>query len=155
MRLTVSVLLLLPFVTLGAQRAPRSGGSAFAVEAVGGVVGSLVGVGAGLLIANAVNACESEDLVCDIRRVTTTGVASIAGATLGTVVAGRTADTQPSTLGAFLGALAGTAAGVGMVHLLTEETKIARNNATLVVAYSVTQGIVAAVGSRIVSGIRR
>ena len=155
MRLLGPILVLLPLLPLEAQRDPRAGASAFAVEALGGTLGSLAGVGAGLLITRAVNECESEDLVCDLRRVATTGVASVAGATAGTYVAGRAADTEPSLLGAFLGALAGTAAGVGVVHLLTEETNVARNNATLVVAYSVTQGIVAGLGSRIVSSLRR
>ena len=150
-----SILLLLPCRSLDAQRDPRAGASALAIEAVGGVAGSLAGVGAGLLITRAVNECESEDLVCDLRRVTTTAVASVIGAAAGTYVAGRAADTDPSLLGGILGALAGTAAGVGVVHLLTEETNVARNNATLVIAYSVTQGIVAAVGSRVVASFRQ
>jgi hypothetical protein len=156
MRLLIgSVLLLLPFRLLEAQRDPRSGASALAVEALGGTVGSLAGVGAGLLLTRAVNECESEDLVCNLRRAATTGVASVVGATVGTYVAGRAADTEPSIVGSLLGAVAGAAAGVGVVHLLTEETNVARNNATLVVAFSVTQGIVTAIGSRIVSAATR
>lgn len=153
--LTRAAFLLLPFQGLEAQRDPRSGASAFTVEALGGTVGSLAGVGAGLLLTRAVNECESEDLVCNLRRAATTGVASVVGATVGTYVAGRAANTEPSVVGSLLGAVAGAAAGVGVVHLLTEETNVARNNATLVVAFSLTQGVVTAIGSRLVSAATR
>jgi uncharacterized membrane protein YfcA len=151
----VTLLMLVPSHLLHGQRDQRSSGSAFAIEALGGVAGSLAGVGAGLLITRAVGGCESEDLVCNLRRAATTGAAGVVGATAGAYLAGRAGDTEPSVIGSLLGALAGAAAGVGVLHLLTEETSLGDNNATLVVAYSVTQGIVAAIGSRIVSAARR
>ena len=157
MRLTVwcTILLLLPRLSLDAQREPRSGGAAFTIEAVGGVVGSLVGVGAGVFVTRAVDECDSEDLACNLKQTATTGAVSVVGATAGAYLVGRSTNTEPSFAGSLLGAVAGAAAGVGVVHLLNEESNLANNNATLVVAYSVTQGIVAAIGSRIVAAIRR
>jgi uncharacterized membrane protein YfcA len=154
-----TLLLLGPSLSLGAQREPerevRRGGAAFAIEAMGGVGGSLAGVGAGLLISGAAtNECDVEDLVCGLKQAATTGVVSVVGATAGTYIAGRAANTEPSFVGSLLGAIAGAAAGVGVMHLLNEETKIARNNATLAVAYSVTQGVVAALGSRLIAAVR-
>src|SRR5687767_15774991 len=75
-----SLLLLVPALSLDAQREPRRGAPAFAAETLGGTAGSMAGVGVGLLITRAVEECESEDLVCDLRRVATTGVASVVGA---------------------------------------------------------------------------
>lgn len=147
-------LLLVPCLAVPAQQ-PRRGVAAFTVEALGGTAGSLAGVGLGLVIARANDRCGSEDLACDLRQAATTGAASVVGATAGTYLVGRAANTEPSFAGSLIGAVAGAAAGVGVIHLLTEETQLARNNATLVVAYSVTQGIVAALGSRIVAAVRR
>jgi hypothetical protein len=149
------VLALIPSVASHAQREPRRGTGAFAIEAVGGTAGSLAGVGLGLAISRANDECGSEDLACQLRQAATTGTVSVIGATAGAFLAGRTATTEPSVAGSLLGAVAGAAAGVGVIHLLTEETKLARNNGTLVVAYSVTQGVVSALGSRIVAAVRR
>lgn len=138
-----------------AQTRDRSGGSAFAIEALGGTAGSLAGVGVGLLLSGAwTDRCNNEDLACLLRQIAATGVVSVAGATAGTYIAGRAADTGPSFVGGLLGAVAGAAAGAGVIHLLTEETRVADNNATLAVAYSVTQGIVSALGSRLLSRLR-
>jgi hypothetical protein len=150
------VLLLVPRLSLVAQREPRSGASAFTIEALGGTAGSALGVGAGLLVSHAAGECESEeDLECDLRQAATTGLVSVVGATAGTYLVGRAANTESSFAGSLLGALAGAAAGVGVIHLLTNEANLSSNNTTLVVAYSVTQGIVAALGSRIVAAVRR
>jgi uncharacterized membrane protein YfcA len=158
---TVAILhfsLLLVPVALTAQREPerqlRRGSAALTFETLGGIAGSLVGVGGGLLIAKAGNECGNEDLACGLEQAATTGLVSIVGATAGTYLAGRAANTEPSVLGAFLGSIAGVAAGVGVIHLLTEESKVASNNATLVAAYSITQGLVAAIGSRLVAAVR-
>ena len=154
----LSALLLCPAFAAVAQRQQepeiRRGAAAFTFETVGGVGGSLLGVGGGLLIANAANDCESEDLACNLEQAATTGLVSVIGATAGTYLVGRAANTQPSFVGSLLGAVAGAAAGVGVIHLLTEESNLANNNATLVAAYSVTQGIVAALGSRLVAAVR-
>lgn len=158
MRLVPSLaglLLVVPTLSLEAQREPRRGVAALTIEALGGTAGSLAGVGIGLLVSGAASdTCGSEDLACDLKQAATTGVISVAGSTAGTYLAGRAGNTQPSLVGSLLGAIVGAAAGVGVVHLLTEETKLARNNATLVVAYSVTQGLVTAIGSRIVAVAR-
>ena len=148
-------LFLVPCVTAHAQREPHRGAAAFGIEAAGGTAGSLAGEGVGLAISRANDRCDSEDLACGLRQAATTGAVSVIGATAGTFLVGRSANTEPSVVGSFLGAIAGAAAGVGVIHLLNEETNVASNNATLVVAYSITQGIVAAIGSRIVAAARR
>ena len=149
-------LLLVPRLSLEAQRETRSAASAFAIETLGGTAGSALGVGAGLLISRATNECQSEeDLECQLRQAATTGLVSVVGATAGTYLVGRAANAEPSFAGSLIGALAGAAAGVGVIHLLTEEANVSSNNTTLVVAYSLTQGVVAALGSRIVAAVRR
>jgi hypothetical protein len=64
------------------------------------------------------------------------------------------ADTRPSTPGAIAGSLAGIAAGIGVVHLFSEELDLTRSDAALFVTYSLTQGIVTALGSRIGAWLR-
>lgn len=129
----------------------RSGGGAFFVETGGGVLGSLAGVGAGLLIFNP-DACDNEDIECILQRVTSVGVTSAVGATVGTLISGRLGRTSPSGWGAAIGAIAGVAAGAGAVQLLEEASGTTRG--TAVIAYSVSQGLITAIGSRIGAGIR-
>ena len=143
----------LPAATAHAQRTSRSGVSAFAIEAAGGTVGSLAGVTLGLAVAR-IDSCDSEDLACILSGLSVGGVGGVVGATLGTVVAGRTFDTRPSTAGAIIGSLVGVAAGVGAVHLITEEASTRLGRVGGVLVFSTTQGLVTALGSRIGASIR-
>lgn len=135
-----------------AQRAVPAavtGARAFGVEALGGAVGSALGIAVGLAVVKP-DACPSnEDVACTLRRVGVTGIIGVAGATLGTVIAGRWAGSDPSVVGAFLGAAAGAALGIGLEHLITEELNQSLGNVGAVVLFSVTQGILAAAGSRL------
>jgi len=136
-----------------AQRSTPSGASAFAIEAAGGTVGSIVGVTLGIAIAQ-IDDCDSEDLACLLAGLSVGGAGGVVGAALGTVLAGRQFNTRPSTAGAIVGSLAGLAAGVGVVHLLTEEANMRLERVGSVLVFSVTQGLVTAIGSRIGASIR-
>lgn len=141
-----------------AQRATRdaaTGTRAFAAEALGGTVGSALGIAIGLAVAKPNDCPADDDVVCPLRRLGVTGVIGVAGAAVGTVVAGRLGGTRPSVAGALLGAAAGAAAGIGVEHLITEELGQTLGNAGTVLLFSVTQGILAAAGSRLVAGMTR
>ena len=135
-------------VALWAQPNAVSGTHAFAVEAGGAVIGSLIGATVGVVATR--NSCGTEDLTCDLGRVgATLGLATVGGI-VGAIAAGRAGNTNPSTIGSILGSVAGAAAGLGVVHLMTEELNIAHGNTTAtILAFSITQGIVTAVGSRL------
>lgn len=136
-----------------AQRETRPGVNAFAIEAAGGTVGSLAGVALGLAVAR-VDSCDSEDLSCILSGISVGGLGGVIGATLGTVVAGRRFDTRPSAAGAFIGSLVGVAAGIGVVHLITEEASTRLGRVGSVLVFSTTQGVVTALGSRIGAALR-
>lgn len=140
-------------VKVDAQRTTPSGVSAFAIEAAGATVGSLAGVTLGLVIAG-IDRCDNEDLACQLSGLSVGGVGGVVGATLGAVLIGRQLDTRPSTAGAIVGSLAGVAAGIGVVHLLTEEANVRLERVGSVLVFSVTQGLVTALGSRIGASIR-
>jgi len=131
------------------------GARAFAAEALGGVLGSAIGIGVGLAVAQPDDCPSDDDVVCTLRRLGVTGAIGVVGGTIGTVVAGRLAGTEPSIAGAFLGAAAGAAAGIGLEHLITEEMGQSLGNAGAVLLFSVTQGILAAAGSRIGARLTR
>jgi hypothetical protein len=132
-----------------------TGARTFAAEAIGGTLGSALGIAIGLAIARQ-NACPPEDdVVCSLRKLGITGIIGVAGATTGTVVAGRWAGSRPSIVGAAVGAAAGAAVGVGLEHLITEEMGRRIGGLGTVVLFSATQRILAAAGSRLVAGLRR
>jgi hypothetical protein len=132
-----------------ANQNTRSGGGSFLIEAAGGIVGSLAGFG---LVYSTVDECDSEDLVCNFGHAGAAVGVATAGATGGVYLAGRLGGTNPSMVGAALGALAGAAAGLGMAHVVTEELNLVNSDAGAIITYGITQGIVAALGSRIARG---
>ncbi|MGH7502188.1 MAG: hypothetical protein ACREL7_10570 [Longimicrobiales bacterium] len=146
-------LLLTGPATACAQAPERAPVSAFLIETVGGTVGSAAGFGIALALTGP-DDCHSDDLACTLRRLGISLLASAGGAATGDVLAGNMADTRPSPLGATIGSLAGIAAGVGIVHLFSEELDITRSDAALFVSYSLSQGILTALGSRLAAWIR-
>jgi hypothetical protein len=124
----------------------RSGGSAFLIEALGGTAGAFVGGG---LILLAREECDVEDTVCILESLGVAGIGSVLGATAGTYFAGKAADTQPSLVGAGLGAALGLAAGVGVVKLLDEAN--VRGKYIPIVSLIITEGTLTALGSRLLS----
>lgn len=135
---------------------PRvTGAAAFATEALGGTLGAALGLVVGLAVARPDDCPSDDDVVCTLRRLGVTGIMGIAGATVGTVAAGRMRGTGPSVAGALLGAACGTAAGIGLEHLITEELSQPLGNVGAVLLFSVTQGILAAAGSRLRAQLRQ
>lgn len=127
--------------------------SALAIEAAGATVGSLAGVTLGLGVSG-IDRCDSEDLACILSGLSVGGVGGVVGATVGTLIVGRQLNTRPSTAGAIVGSIVGAAAGLGVVHLMTEEATIKLGRIGGVLVFSATQGLVTAVGSRIGASIR-
>ena len=147
------VLVWLPAKGVHAQGTTRSGVSAFVIEAAGGTLGSVAGVALGLAAAR-IDSCDSEDLACILSGLSVGGLGGVVGATLGTVVVGRSFDTRPSTAGAIVGSVVGVAAGLGVVHIITEEASTRLGRVGGVLVFSTTQGLLTALGSRIGASIR-
>src|SRR5687767_1438923 len=125
----------------------RTPAQAFAIEAAGGVAGSLIGFGLVYLVDD--DDCSVEDLACNLENAFLGIALATAGATAGTYLAGRAADTRPSLPGAALGAVAGAVAGIGTWHFFTEELDIVNNTEAAVFVYALAQGILTALGSRL------
>lgn len=132
---------------------PRTGSSAFLIETAGATLGSAAGFGIALAISRP-DECSGDDLACVLQKIGVSLLVSAGSATAGDLVVGNMSHTRPSAPGAFIGSLAGIAAGVGFVHLLSEELDLTRSDATLFVSYSFAQGVVTALGSRIGAWIR-
>src|SRR5688500_7998840 len=130
----------------------RTPAQAFAIEAAGGVAGSLVGFGLVYLVDD--DDCSVEDLACNLENAFLGIALATVGAAAGTYLAGRAADTLPSLPGAALGAVAGAAAGIGTWHFFTEELDVVNNTEAAVVVYALTQGIVTALGSRLARALQ-
>jgi hypothetical protein len=130
----------------------RGGGEAWAIEAAGGSVGSLVGFGVGALMAR--GDCEAEDLECYLDAVGRVLLTASAGATLGTWGLGKATDTEPSLVGAALGSLAGALAGAGVIKLIDEASSNSDAGGGAVIGFSIAQGAVTALGSRIGAALR-
>jgi hypothetical protein len=126
---------------------------AFTAEAAGGILGSAAGAVLGLTISE-VDECGVDDLECTIRGLGVAGIGSVIGATTGTMLAGKWADSRPSLPGAIVGSLLGAVAGVALVHGLTEEVNLHLDKPLTIAVYSITQGLVTALGSRAVASLR-
>ena len=147
---TLSVFAFLTVSPVGAQERSTSGG--FTIEAVGGALGSAVGVGVGLLITDPGD-CGGEDLQCIVGGLGITGLIAAAGAPVGTLLAGHAWDTEPSLLGAALGSIAGAAVGIGVIKLF-DEAGASLEGLGAGVTFTLSHGIVTALGSRWVEALR-
>jgi hypothetical protein len=126
---------------------------AFTAEAAGGILGSAAGAVVGLTISE-VDECGVDDLGCTIKGLGVAGIGSVIGATAGTMLAGKWADSRPSLPGAIVGSLLGAVAGAAVIHGLTEEVNLHLDKPLTVAVYSITQGIVTALGSRAAASLR-
>jgi hypothetical protein len=136
--------------TFGLQPQPGAG-PAFLIESAGGFAGSLLGWA---VIYKTANDCDVEDTGCIIRSAAVGIAISAVTAPAGTYFAGKAGDTNPSLLGASLGAVAGAVAGIGVWHLWTEELSIGNGTLTGILTYSITQGLVTAAGSRLARALQ-
>jgi hypothetical protein len=138
-----------PFSPGLAQESAPGGARRFAVEAAGGVLGSAVGATVGLAAFRVDKCPVDDDVKCVLGRLSLTGATSVVGATLGVVLLGRAQDTEPSIGGAFIGSVAGAAAGAGLLSATSGSRTGTSGRITSVVLYSLAQGVVTAVGSRL------
>lgn len=127
----------------GGAQAPNSSG-AFAIEALGGAAGSL----AGIAVVGLTSRCGTEDLECTILHVGAGGALGVIGAAAGVTLAARHTGSRRSVAGALLGGIAGTALGLGVHYLLNRGTDRNLGDRVVVPIFVLSQGIVAAAGSR-------
>lgn len=120
---------------------------ALGIEWSGGTIGSVVGLGVGLLLVHP-GRCPGEDVGCVLERLGLIALTTAVTAPLGAWSAGEFAGTDPSATGAAIAGLVGAAAGVGALRALSELGMEPRGVAAVVV-YTVTQGLVTGAGSRI------
>ena len=128
-----------------------TGVSAFGLEALGASVGSALGFGIIYLARN--DECDVEDLSCNLESAFAAIVVGTAGAAAGDYIIGKLFDTRPSGVGAIVGAVAGAAAAVGTWHLFREELGL-NSKAGEAATYVITQGVVTALGSRLVRALK-
>lgn len=117
---------------------------AFALEALGGTVGSLVGIGIVGLASN----CGVEDLRCLLLTVGAGGAMGAVGATIGTTLVARRTNSRRSIPGAALGAVVGTGVGLGIHWLLNRASDRNLGDKVVVPIFVLAQGVFAALGSR-------
>ena len=122
---------------------PNSGGS-FVVEALGGSLGSLAGIG-----VIALTSCGGDDLGCSIIRVGAGGVTGAIGATIGTALAARYTRSRRSVVGSALGAVVGTGVGLGVHYAFNRNSDRNLGDAVVVPIFVLSQGTFAAIGSRL------
>ena len=129
-----------------AQQTHTGGATAVLIEAAGGTAGSLAGFA---LVYSTSGRCDVEDLACNLQHAGAAVLVATAGAAAGAYLAGRLARTQPSMVGAALGAVVGAAGGIGVAHLLTEELNLVNSDTGAIIGYAVAQGTLTALGSRV------
>lgn len=121
------------------------GGTAFAIEALAGSVGSL----AGMAVVGLGSDCDSDDLGCIINTIGAGGIAGMVGATVAVTLAARHTGSPRSVAGAALGAVVGTGVGLGVHYLVNKGTDRNLGEAVVIPIFAVSQGVVAAAGSRL------
>lgn len=133
-----------------AMRGP-SGSERFGMELLGGALGSALGL-MGALTMQDPNDC-GDDIGCGLGAVSTAALATTVGATLGTMVIGGSANTDPEPVGAALGAVLGVAGGlVALVYVDAEGGSDRRLRGAM--AYVGGQALMTALGSRLGAAIR-
>jgi hypothetical protein len=137
--------------TAGPSKSSQPGpAKAFVIDAAGGVIGA--GLGYGIVRALHSECTSDGDLVsCTIGPAAGALLASTALSATGTILVGRAAGTNPSAAGAIAGAIVGAVAAVGVDHLVREEFGIRTSRLGTGVTVAVTQGLITAIGSRLLS----
>jgi hypothetical protein len=119
--------------------------NSFLIEAVGGSVGSLVGIG----LVGLVSHCDVEDLGCIITSVGAGGLVGAICATAGATIAARQTGSNRSVAGAAIGSIVGTGVGLGVHYLLNSGSDRNLGDAIVIPIFVVSQGTLAALGSRL------
>lgn len=128
---------------LGAQeRAEENGGRALLIEAVG--AGGASFLTSGLYLTSFEEGACGDDHGCTFRALGGLALLSSGASVLGVHVADRVASTDPSLVGAAFGAVAGTVGGFLMASHWAD-----RNDLTRALSFGLTQGLGAAIGSRL------
>ena len=128
-----------------AGRQSKRDPGAYLLEALGGTAGSFVGMGLVGLVSN----CGVDDLVCLLKTVGAGGVAGVVGATVGVSLVARATGSRRSIAGAALGAVVGTGLGV-LIHIgLDRGTDRNLDDVIVIPIFTVSQGTIAALGSRL------
>lgn len=134
--------------------AQRSDAAAWGIETVGGALGSAAGFGLGILIVAQDDEDCGDDIGCIFSDVALVLATASAGSTLGAWGLGEAADTDPSLLGAAVGSVAGAAAGLAMLKVVEEIDPMWDEGAPAVLTFTLSQGAVTALGSRIGAALR-
>ena len=137
---------LAPAATLLAGQ--ESGRGSLPLEMLAGAAGSALGMAVVALNAD----CGVEDLACGIRRAAGAGALGAVGATVAVTLAAGATDAPGSVLGASVGALVGTGVGLGVHWLLNQGTDRNLDDALVIPIFAVSQGTLAALGSRWLGG---
>jgi hypothetical protein len=127
-----------------AARSQQGTRSSLLLEALGGSVGSAVGISLILLVSE----CGVDDLACEFLTVGAAGAAGVLGATLGTALVARQAGARHSTPGAVVGAVLGTGIGLGVHYLLNRNSDRNLGDMVVVPIFAISQGVFAAIGGR-------
>ena len=124
--------------------------SALVLEVVGASAGSFIGIGAVRLL----KACGVDDMRCDFVMFGAEMVAGVAGATAGTMLTARYTGSRRSVGGATLGAALGTGVGLGVHYLLNNNSDRNLDDAVVIPIFAISQGVFAALGSRLLGAAR-
>ena len=131
-----------------AQEAPAVRAPVFITEWAGGSLGSMAGLGLGLAISRP-DRCDGDDIECVFDRLGIVWLVTSLGAGAGVQIGGRLGDTNPSLTGALIGGVLGAAVGAVALAMLDEASRGTTDGVLGVATFSVTQGLVSALGSRI------
>jgi hypothetical protein len=147
----IATLLAAPLAFAQPSQSPRvKDPGAFVIEALGGSAGSLIGIG----LVGVASRCGVEDLRCILLTVGAGGALGAIGATVGTSLAARYTESERSLGGAAAGAVVGTGVGLGVHYLLNRNSDRNLGDKIVVPIFVLSQGILSAVGSRILAGRR-
>lgn len=148
--------LALAFLTAAVGAGPaasqeRSTFESFGIETAGASAGWLVGFGMGRLLVG--DDC-GEDMGCMFSDLALVLATASGGSALGAWGLGRSLDGDPSLAGAAIGSVGGAAAGLAILKMLEEIDPSLDDGLQAVIAFTLVQGMVTAVGSRIGAGLR-
>lgn len=132
--------------------AQRSDAGRWGIEAIGATLGSAAGAAIGVAVVDRVDC--GEDLYCVLGQLGLTLTLASAGAAGGDLLVGNAARTEPSVLGAAIGALVGAGAGLATTKLYDELVEHVPGRVPIVLTFTLTQGSLTALGSRIGAALR-